>query len=93
MRVKISYFRIIELGGDCKIGQAKNSLIESMESERNCYECGSTVNVNWETSSYYCDSCKEAYTGMKQCSNCLNMIDEDTEISICGDCVDYELRD
>lgn len=74
------------------MGQAKNELIDRMDKERLCGECGSTVEVNWETSSYYCENCKENYSQVIQCAECENMISAENEISICVDCEERHLK-
>lgn len=75
------------------MGQAKNELIERLDKERSCIECGNTVEFNWETSSYYCENCKETYSQITQCTECVNLIRADQEISICSDCEGYHLEE
>lgn len=74
------------------MGQAKNELIERLDKERVCGECGSTVEVNRETNSYYCETCEHTYTEVVQCTECENMISIHREIPICSDCEERHLQ-
>ncbi|WP_299516450.1 hypothetical protein [uncultured Rummeliibacillus sp.] len=74
------------------MGFAKNMQIEKDEHERECIESGSTVWVDWETSSYHCEKCEETFE-VKQCINDHNLISKDSEDFLCSYCIDYMKRD